>query len=233
MAQVNNYIIEDGDGLTVLNDLTATFQAVRDDNAGATAPSNPVPGMRWRDTSVSPPILRIRNVANSGWETFLTATGLTGVTGIATQTQAREGTDNTVLMTSLRVEERVSRFAASGGTTADLDGGFSNRLSVTFTATTKTCFIVANLGVNHGSSSATDIIAELRLFDSVANSEIIVIEGGETATGSWSYAVRIGISMTAANLVIGRSYTARLYLRKNAPEGPTFPRDMRIEGICL
>ena len=96
MAQVNNYIIEDGDGLTVLGDLTATFQAVRDDNAGPTAPSNPVPGMRWRDTSVSPPVLRIRNVANSGWEAFLTANGATA-TGLSLLTSANAAAARTAL----------------------------------------------------------------------------------------------------------------------------------------
>lgn len=76
MAQVNNYIVEDGDGLSVLNALTALAQAIRDDNAGPTAPPNPVPGMRWRDTSVSPPVLRVRNAGNSAWDTFLNMLGV-------------------------------------------------------------------------------------------------------------------------------------------------------------
>lgn len=67
MTQVPNYIVEDGDGLTVLAALNAIFAAVRDDNAGPTPPDDPVAFMRWRDTSASLPALFIRNAANTAW----------------------------------------------------------------------------------------------------------------------------------------------------------------------
>lgn len=94
MAQVTDYTIQDGDGLTVLNDLTATFAAVRDDNAGGTAPPNPVPGMRWRDTSSSPAVLRIRNDANSDWVAFPSSIGGTSK-GIELFTAASEAAART------------------------------------------------------------------------------------------------------------------------------------------
>lgn len=44
------------------------FNAMRGSHAGPTAPSVPAPGMLWYDTSVSPPALRVRNAANTGWQ---------------------------------------------------------------------------------------------------------------------------------------------------------------------
>lgn len=77
MTQVPNYIVEDGDGLTVLAAINAIFAAVGDDNAGPTPPDNPFPFMRWRDTSVSPEVLKIRNAANTAWLSFLAYLGIT------------------------------------------------------------------------------------------------------------------------------------------------------------
>lgn len=79
MTQVPNYIVEDGDGLSVLASITELFAAVRDDNAGPAAPPNPVAGMRWRDTSVNPSVLRVRNAANSAWVEFRVDMGILGV----------------------------------------------------------------------------------------------------------------------------------------------------------
>lgn len=67
MTQVPNYIVEDGDGLTVLAAINEILSAVRDDNAGPTPPDDPVAFMRWRDTSLVPPVLKIRNAANTAW----------------------------------------------------------------------------------------------------------------------------------------------------------------------
>lgn len=51
--------------------VTLTFAPLRDDNSGPTAPASPVPGMRWRDTSVTPPVLRVRNAAGTAWQRFV------------------------------------------------------------------------------------------------------------------------------------------------------------------
>lgn len=77
MTQVPNYIVEDGDGLTVLAAINAIFGAVKDDNAGPTPPDDPVAFMRWRDTSVSPSVLKIRNAGNTAWVTLLADMGIT------------------------------------------------------------------------------------------------------------------------------------------------------------
>lgn len=204
--------------------LTATAAEINtlDGITASTAELNILDGVTWTLTDYN----------------TLTATAaelnvLDGITGIASEAEARAGTSNAVLMTPLRAENRISRFAAGGGTTTDLTASFENRLSVTFTATTKTMTATAMVGVNHQNATATDILGEFRLFDSVASSEIITITGGQTATGNFGYAVRFGLTMTSDSLVVGRSYTLRLYLRKGTAVGPTLPRDMRIEGVCL
>ncbi len=76
MSQVPNYIVEDSDGLTFISQLNALFAAVKDDNTGSTAPADPAPFMRWRDTSVTPSVLRIRNAANTAWVSLVSDLGL-------------------------------------------------------------------------------------------------------------------------------------------------------------
>lgn len=43
------------------------YDGLRGTNVGNAAPSDPVPGMQWYDTSVAPPVIRIRNPANNAW----------------------------------------------------------------------------------------------------------------------------------------------------------------------
>lgn len=82
MTQVTNYAVPNGPRASVRQGINAVLEALRDDNAGAVAPANPVPGMRWRDTSASPPVLRIRNQANSAWDTIEVAIGGVGIFGL-------------------------------------------------------------------------------------------------------------------------------------------------------
>ncbi len=81
MTQVTNYAVPNGPRAEVRTGINAVLAALRDGNAGNTAPLNPVPGMIWRDTSGAAPILRLRNAANDGWlalhqEIGMSATGL-------------------------------------------------------------------------------------------------------------------------------------------------------------
>lgn len=54
------------------------IRALGDDNAGPTEPPNAFPFMRWRDTSVTPSVLRVRNATNTGWIPLLTDLGPVG-----------------------------------------------------------------------------------------------------------------------------------------------------------
>lgn len=67
MAQSSDFVVDDGSGTLLLSQLNTMFPALASCNSGATAPPNPYPFMLWGDTSVSPPVLRVRNAANSAW----------------------------------------------------------------------------------------------------------------------------------------------------------------------
>lgn len=54
-------------GLSFRNNLNTILAALFSGNSGPTAPSPTVGGMLWLDNSVSPPVLRVRNNANTAW----------------------------------------------------------------------------------------------------------------------------------------------------------------------
>jgi hypothetical protein len=63
----SSYEILDGSGADVLAALNTLFLAILSQNSGATQPADRAAGSVWLDTSVSPPMLRIRNSANNAW----------------------------------------------------------------------------------------------------------------------------------------------------------------------
>ena len=78
MAQTD-YSIANSSGAVFRARVNEVNAATKSSNSGPTAPSDPVAGMLWFDTSVSPPVLRQRNGANDGWVSiYLPAGGTTG-----------------------------------------------------------------------------------------------------------------------------------------------------------
>jgi hypothetical protein len=71
MAQTDSYVLTNDAGLAVRQRLNEILAALHSSNAGATAPTATRPGMIWLDTSQSPPVLRIRNATDTGWEALL------------------------------------------------------------------------------------------------------------------------------------------------------------------
>lgn len=69
--------------------LNRWFNASETQNSGATPPPTTYPGMFWYDTSVSPPILKVRNAGNSGWVTMAQAANIQpgDITGLGTMAQ--------------------------------------------------------------------------------------------------------------------------------------------------
>lgn len=68
MAQSADTSIDAGlSGLAVRNAINDNLAALYSSNSGSTAPSPTVGGMEWLDNSVTPPVLRIRNNANTAW----------------------------------------------------------------------------------------------------------------------------------------------------------------------
>ena len=71
MAQTSSYVIANDAGLAVRQRINEVLAALQSSNAGATAPTATRPGMLWLDTSVTPPVLRIRNSLDNAWEELL------------------------------------------------------------------------------------------------------------------------------------------------------------------
>lgn len=63
----HDYNISNQTGLEFRADLNNLLQAVVTQNSGTTPPVATFPGMEWLDTSVSPPVKRVRNQANDSW----------------------------------------------------------------------------------------------------------------------------------------------------------------------
>lgn len=74
MSQITNHTIPNSGGAAFRAAANAYLQALMSASSGATAPSPTVAGMSWLDTGASPPTLKIRNNANTGWIDLLKET---------------------------------------------------------------------------------------------------------------------------------------------------------------
>jgi hypothetical protein len=74
------------------------FAAIASNNAGNAAPAETYPYMIWADTSGATVAWKVRNAANNGWGDLFK---------IATQAVAEAGTNNSDLMTALRVQQAI------------------------------------------------------------------------------------------------------------------------------
>ena len=156
-----------------------------------------------------------------------------GVSGsaLATVAQARSGTSTTRLMTPSTVEARRNVIAASGGNESDLTTSFDTRLSVNFTATTNLGIFFASLRVvNEGAKN--DAFFLFQILDTDTSQVVAERETLETSeAGPIGGGVNMTGHLTAASLEVGKTYTARMRLRKSVSSGPFSPRDMRIDGV--
>lgn len=76
MAQ-HDYVIANQTGLEFRQDLNNALNAIVTQNSGASEPSVTYPGMIWLDTSVNPPLRKIRNQANTAFEDIVQNTYVT------------------------------------------------------------------------------------------------------------------------------------------------------------
>jgi len=107
----HDYVIDNQSAPAFRSDLNSALQAIVTNNSSATAPATTYANMIWYDTATN--ILKKRNEANSGWinlgtidETAGTFTP-SGERALASQAQAEAGTDNTTVMTPLRVAQAI------------------------------------------------------------------------------------------------------------------------------
>lgn len=131
MAQSTDFVVDDGSGVSLLAQLNAMLPALASSNQGATAPPNPMPGMLFFDTSVSPPILRMRNAGNTTYVDVHTETIAPNVVrGNASGSFAQE---SSIEMTTLRTMLGQAQLLAGNGWIRH-PGGFIEQWFITGTA---------------------------------------------------------------------------------------------------
>lgn len=105
----HDYIINNQSAPDLRADLNNALLAIVSQNSGSSAPGTTYANMLWYDTSTNE--IKKRNEANSAWVVLGTVdegAGTftpTGLPAIASQAQAEAGTDNTTLMTPLRMAQ--------------------------------------------------------------------------------------------------------------------------------
>ena len=72
MSQTDSFYLPNSSGAAFRALLNRILEALSEQNAGSTEPSDPFPGMLWLDTSSKPNVLKIRNDANTGWDGVFT-----------------------------------------------------------------------------------------------------------------------------------------------------------------
>ena len=109
MAQ-HDYDIANQTAVSARTDINNVLSAIKTLNSGATAPASTNAFLLWYDTGLN--ILKIRNAGNTAWISVGTFNQTTSTfepnQSLATQTEAQTGTENTKLMTALRVKQSIT-----------------------------------------------------------------------------------------------------------------------------
>lgn len=116
MSQVTDYTFDPNVARNAFQSpLEAVFAAIRSLNSGVSEPDNPVPGMLWLDTSVSPPAVRIRNAADTGWIEILRLTTASGAERVIDPTIMRAGTGAAQVRDNSGLDARYLQIADERG----------------------------------------------------------------------------------------------------------------------
>lgn len=108
----HDYVIDNQSASAFRTDLNNALQAILTQNSNATAPATTAANMIWYDTANDQ--IKKRNEVNSAWiilGTINEGAGTFTQSGervIASQPQAEAGTDNTTVMTPLRVAQAIA-----------------------------------------------------------------------------------------------------------------------------
>lgn len=111
----HDYVIDNQTAPNFRADLNNALLAIVSNNSSATAPAVTYANMMWCDTAAN--ILYMRNEDNDAWIRLgtldQTADTFAAAVALASQAEAEAGTDNTKVMTPLRVKESVIANAPS------------------------------------------------------------------------------------------------------------------------
>lgn len=100
----NDFVIANQTASAARADINSALQALASNSLGSSAPSTTYAGQFWFDSNANK--LKIRNEGNSAWLDFAdVGSSVTPAPGYASQAEAQAGTNNTKLMTPLRVKQ--------------------------------------------------------------------------------------------------------------------------------
>lgn len=116
----HDYVIDNQTAPNFRADLNNALLAIVSNNSSATAPAVTYANMMWYDTAAN--ILYMRNEDNDGWIALgtldQTADTFAAAVALASQAEAEAGTNNTKVMTPLRVAQAIADFGAQSLTAA-------------------------------------------------------------------------------------------------------------------
>ena len=208
----HDYVIDDQSAPSFRADLNNALMAIVSQNSNATAPTTTFANMIWYDTATNQ--LKKRNEANSAWVTLgtidegagtFTPTG--GTVAIASQAEAEAGTDNTKMMTPLRVDQAIAANPPTSAQVGTATAGLTAGAVGTYMFAKSTG--VSDVSFN-GTLAGSSLVPTSALtgfdsgFSSVGNSFVI----GSAQSGTWK-------AMGFYDYVFGtnRAFGATLWLR--------------------
>ena len=129
----HDYVIDNQTAPNFRADLNNALLAIVSNNSSATAPAVTYANMMWCDTAAN--ILYMRNEGNDAWIRLgtldQTADTFAAAVALASQAEAETGTDNTKVMTPLRVEQNFAANEQQIGVGQTWQNLFGSRLSNT------------------------------------------------------------------------------------------------------
>lgn len=155
MAQ-HDYVIDNQTAPAFRADLNSALSAIATNNGGGTAPSTTYGNMFWYDSSAN--ILKMRNEADDDWINLFDLNQVSNSSfpsGLpyATEVEAQNGSDNTKVMTALRVFQAIGQANAAPVKTA---------LNASGSAPVYACrawvnFFGSNVGIVRGAGNVSSI----------------------------------------------------------------------------
>jgi hypothetical protein len=168
-------------GLSFRNNLNTILAALFSANSGPTAPSPTVGGQLWLDNGVSPPVLRMRNNANTAWveltpETLAANTIWGNPNGSADKPQP-------ITMTQLRAMVAT----ATGQSLMTAADAAAARTALGATATGGALFTAASAAAAQIAMGAMPVPALVAFLGNVININVQGVNYALPAGGQWFY----------------------------------------------
>ena len=139
----HDYVIDNQTAPNFRADLNNALLAIVSNNSSATAPAVIYANMMWYDTAAN--ILYMRNEDNDAWIALgsldQTADTFAAAVSLASQAEAEAGTDNTKVMTPLRVEQAIDVNVDFNAGVAAIALGDIGSIAMLFEATSNTTAI--------------------------------------------------------------------------------------------